>query len=243
MCNIQLLSLLFKIILALSTLSHQEQFFRKQLVLLLREKRKSTSNGILMQVRTLKPQVTRFLQVLKPLFKSMTTKTETSQNQVGSFLVGDGKPTWTVESVKEVQNPLILEGTVIKGFGRGGAELGCPTANLDAESLSDKLATIDPGIYFGWAQLKGETYKMVTSIGWNPFYKNEKKTIEPHIMHKFESDFYGEHLKIVVCGYIRPELDFVSVDALIEWIQNDIKVSDQALNQDRFMKFRFAESS
>jgi len=151
MCNIQLLSLLFKIILALSTLSHQEQFFRKQLVLLLREKRKSTSNGILMQVRTLKPQVTRFLQVLKPLFKSMTTKTETSQHQVGSFLVGDGKPTWTVESVKEVQNPLILEGTVIKGFGRGGAELGCPTANLDAESLSDKLATIDPGIYFGWA--------------------------------------------------------------------------------------------
>ena len=79
---------------------------------------------------------------------------------------------------------------------------------------------------------------MVTSIGWNPFYKNEKKTVEPHIMHKFTSDFYGENLKIVVCGYIRPELDFVSVDALKEWIKNDINVSDQALNQDRFIKYK-----
>ena len=34
------------------------------------------------------------------------------------------------------------------------------------------------GIYFGWASVDdGPVYKMVASVGWNPFYKNEKKTM------------------------------------------------------------------
>jgi hypothetical protein len=37
---------------------------------------------------------------------------------------------------------------------------------------------------------------MVASIGWNPQFKNEKMTIEPHIIHKFDHDFYGEHIKV-----------------------------------------------
>ena len=32
------------------------------------------------------------------------------------------------------------------------------------------------GVYYGWAQLHGEIFKMVMSIGWNPYYKNVKKT-------------------------------------------------------------------
>ncbi len=75
---------------------------------------------------------------------------------------------------------------------------------------------------------------MVTSIGWNPTFKNDKKTIEPHIMHKFDSDFYGEHLAIVVCGRIRPELAFTSFDALIEAIENDKKLGMLALKSGKY---------
>jgi FAD synthase len=32
-----------------------------------------------------------------------------------------------------------------------------------------------------------------------------------HILHKFDDDFYGEELRVVVCGFIRPELDFPSL--------------------------------
>ena len=52
-------------------------------------------------------------------------------------------------------------------------------ANLD-EATVDKLpSTINQGVYYGWAQFKNqnEVYKMVTSIGTNPFYSGEKKTI------------------------------------------------------------------
>lgn len=72
---------------------------------------------------------------------------------------------------------------------------------------------------------------MVMSLGWNPYYKNEKLTAvsrtpcdmvnkrlsemldviqEVHIMHKFPTDFYGHYLDVIVLGYIRPELDYTS---------------------------------
>ena len=35
------------------------------------------------------------------------------------------------------------------------------------------------GVYYGWAQIGGkgsEVYPMVMSLGWNPYYKNEKRS-------------------------------------------------------------------
>jgi FAD synthase len=54
-----------------------------------------------------------------------------------------------------------------------------------------------------------------TYIGWNPFYKNEKKTIEAHLLHKFDEDFYGANIKLVIYGYLRPEADFGSLGIYI----------------------------
>lgn len=54
-------------------------------------------------------------------------------------------------------------------------------ANLDETTVENLPASIDQGVYYGWAQLftktENEIYKMVTSIGTNPFYNNTKKTI------------------------------------------------------------------
>ena len=36
-------------------------------------------------------------------------------------------------------------------------------------------------------------------------------------MHDFGGDFYGHQLKVMVLGYIRPELDYVSRGA---WLAN-----------------------
>lgn len=33
---------------------------------------------------------------------------------------------------------------------------------------------------------------------------------EIHIMHRFDTDFYGHDMKAIVLGYIRPELDYTS---------------------------------
>ncbi len=74
-----------------------------------------------------------------------------------------------------------------------------------------------------------QVFPMVMSVGWNPFYKNTHKTAEVHILHEFASDFYGLEIRVVVLGYVRPEYNYDSMDALIEDIEMDKKVTVNSL--------------
>lgn len=133
-----------------------------------------------------------------------------------------------------------LKGPVVRGFGRGSKELGIPTANLETIALQGALAEAVTGIYAGFASIGSSptVYKMCMSIGWNPFYQNERKTIEPWILHKFDRDFYDEELRLVVCGYIRPEQNFQGLDALIDRIHEDGRVSEQVLGMEPFKEIQ-----
>eukprot|EP00656_Telonema_subtile_P033798 TRINITY_DN376_c0_g1_i6.p1 TRINITY_DN376_c0_g1~~TRINITY_DN376_c0_g1_i6.p1 ORF type:complete len:152 (-),score=37.06 TRINITY_DN376_c0_g1_i6:244-699(-) len=105
--------------------------------------------------------------------------------------------------------------------------------------ISELLSCTTCGIYCGWAQVAGgEVHKMVTSIGWNPFYRNQKKTVEPHLIHEFNRDFYGEQLKVLICGFVRPERDFESVQALIEAIEEDVAKAERALDSAEYAPFK-----
>ncbi|GBF97446.1 bifunctional riboflavin kinase FMN phosphatase-like [Raphidocelis subcapitata] len=128
-----------------------------------------------------------------------------------------------VAGVTPLDAPFKLRGTVVKGFGRGSRELGIPTANVDADSLRAELAEAVTGIYCGFASVgaSGAVHKMVMSIGWNPFYGNAEKTAEPWLLADFPEPFYGEEIRLVVCGYIRPEANFSSLDALVARIRAD----------------------
>ena len=69
---------------------------------------------------------------------------------------------------------------------------------------------LETGIYYGWALLKNNLYQAVVSVGWNPFYKNSKKTIEAHLLHELD-DFYDENISLLLCGYLRDERTFDSL--------------------------------
>jgi len=75
----------------------------------------------------------------------------------------------------------------------------------------------------------GKVWPMVMSVGWNPYFKNEKITAEVHIIHPFKHDFYGHPMSVLVLGYIRPELDYVSKDALVKDINTDVQVALNSL--------------
>lgn len=72
-------------------------------------------------------------------------------------------------------------------------------------------------------------YPAVLSIGYNPYYKNEKRSVEVHLAHKFESDFYNALMNLSILGFIRHEQDYGSLDALIEDIKTDTTVAKQSL--------------
>eukprot|EP01059_Diplonema_ambulator_P018411 TRINITY_DN3075_c3_g1_i1.p1 TRINITY_DN3075_c3_g1~~TRINITY_DN3075_c3_g1_i1.p1 ORF type:complete len:167 (+),score=33.12 TRINITY_DN3075_c3_g1_i1:84-584(+) len=127
--------------------------------------------------------------------------------------------------------PVLLHGKVVTGFQRGSKELGFPTANLeftgDGEELKRRLKH---GVYFGLAKVEnGPVYEMAMSVGDNPHYKNKEVTVEVHILHEFDSDFYGNLVTCLVAGYIRPMLPFTTLDALIDAIQSDCDYSRKHL--------------
>jgi adenosine kinase len=140
------------------------------------------------------------------------------------------------EPVTGIVEPIIATFTVVKGFGRGGKQLGIPTANVPSE-IVQKIAPTQIGIYFGWAKLRGKTYKTVASIGYNPFFKNESKTIEPYLIDYSGSDFYDEKMSILLCGYIRPEKNYNGLQELKEAILTDVETARLALDLPEWRRF------
>ncbi|KAF9163851.1 riboflavin kinase [Actinomortierella ambigua] len=163
---------------------------------------------------------------------------------------GPGRPRIAGGNKPTEPFPIHMKGPVVKGFGR---------ANLPEDAITEQEKNMETGIYYGWAQVivncSGSSqggdesslsktdeiftvYPMVMSLGWNPFYKNEKKSAEVHIMHKFENDFYGDELRVVVLGYIRPELDYTTLEALIQDINIDIEVAHNSLARPVYAAFQ-----
>ncbi|VBB79968.1 Putative riboflavin kinase [Podospora comata] len=143
--------------------------------------------------------------------------------------------------------PYRMSGPVISGFGRGSKELGIPTANLPVDnSLTPWISSIPSGVYFGWASLllppshpnyspasntSWSMFPMVMSIGYNPFYKNDTRSAEVHVLHEFQADFYGTDMRLLIMGYIRDEKDYKGLDDLVEDITFDCRVARQSLSR------------
>jgi len=130
-----------------------------------------------------------------------------------------------------LEEPILLAAEVIHGFKRGSKELGIPTANLAMDQLGEKAESLNCGIYYGHSILEGVTYPSVLSVGWNPFYKNTKKSIEVHLITDSPlEDFYGKHLEVQIIGYLRAEVSFNNLDELISCIHYDIKMAKLKLS-------------
>lgn len=70
------------------------------------------------------------------------------------------------------------------------------------------------------------------SIGYNPFYKNTVRSAEVHVLHEFGKDFYGSEMRVSVLGFIRPEYDYNSLEALVEDIREDCYVTGRSLERE-----------
>lgn len=176
------------------------------------------------------------------------------------------RPSIVGEDTVSFPYPVYLKSYIIPGFGRGSSELGIPTANVEQQEF-DKLNIGETGIYYGWTKVDKsdggeytnrnesgrdvhhtfgngldpedyEVHPMVMSVGWNPFYGNKKRSAEIHIMHKFKTSFYGASLRVVILGYIRPELNYVSKEALIQDINTDIAVAFKSLEREGYKKYQ-----
>ncbi|MEI8051795.1 MAG: bifunctional riboflavin kinase/FAD synthetase [Actinomycetes bacterium] len=116
-----------------------------------------------------------------------------------------------------------LRGPVLHGDGRGGPELGCPTANVHVDPV---MAIPGVGIYAGWYR-DDELGAMpvAISVGRRPtFYESSDPLIEAHLID-FDGDLYGRSARVSFLTRIRDEVRFDSVDALIEQMQRDVEAA------------------
>ncbi|GAQ88417.1 riboflavin kinase [Klebsormidium nitens] len=150
---------------------------------------------------------------------------------------------WEDDPYYFAKAPLYMKTPVVSGFGRGSRQLGFPTANLAPELLVKELDGLMNGVYFGWARLVAEgkddkVYKMVMNVGNRPtFADGAGQTIEVHVLNKYEADFYGDELRVVVLGCIRPEQKFSSVADLVNRIKEDVAITEEALEDDSKRQF------
>jgi len=77
---------------------------------------------------------------------------------------------------------------------------------------------------------------MVMSIGWNPYYKNEVRSVEVHIIHKFAHDFYNALMNLSITGFIREEKSYDSLQALIDDINFDTEVAKKSLEREAYVE-------
>jgi riboflavin kinase / FMN adenylyltransferase len=128
-----------------------------------------------------------------------------------------------------------FEGTVVDG-NKLGRTLGYPTANLRIEneeklipgngiyavqvSIGNKTATLPAGrqgstFSFDHSRLNG-----MMSIGIRPTIGGTDRVIEVNIFD-FNEDIYGATLRVYIKKYLRPEVKFNGLDALVEQLARD----------------------
>jgi riboflavin kinase / FMN adenylyltransferase len=115
--------------------------------------------------------------------------------------------------------PWFVSGEVIHGEKRG-RDLGYPTANIRL----DKNCGLKHGIYavrVGRGQGKDQVrLDGVASFGRRPTFDNGAPLLE-FFLFDFEGDLYGAALDVAFIGFIREELKFDSVDALVRQMDDD----------------------
>lgn len=72
---------------------------------------------------------------------------------------------------------------------------------------------------------------MVASLGWNPHFHNEKKTLEVHLLRKYTQDFYGSMLDVLILGYIRSMEAYDNLEDLRAAINSDITIAGRELTK------------
>ena len=124
-----------------------------------------------------------------------------------------------------------IRGTVEHGYKRG-RELGFPTANLcnDIEGVVP-----GDGVYAGWLVRHigesgaAEFLPAAISVGTNPQFDGEVRTVEAHVLGRSDLNLYGENVSIMFVSRIRPMESFESLDALLSQMDEDLRISAYVL--------------
>jgi riboflavin kinase/FMN adenylyltransferase len=120
-----------------------------------------------------------------------------------------------------------IEGPVLHGEKRG-RELGYPTANMELAGLHvPKL-----GVYAVVVDVRtgphAGSYRGVANLGIRPMFERETPNLETFLFD-FTGDLYEQRLSVGLVEFLRPEMKFDTLDALIVQMDTDSAAARKAL--------------
>ena len=116
------------------------------------------------------------------------------------------------------------QGVVAHGEKRG-RELGFPTANLETPP---GLAVPADGIYAAWAHFDDLRRMAAVSIGVRPTFDGMPRAIEAYLL-EYQGNLYGKTMRLEFVAFLREELRFGSVEALIVQMREDVLKASEIL--------------
>jgi riboflavin kinase/FMN adenylyltransferase len=133
-----------------------------------------------------------------------------------------------LEAAKLLGRHWAVEARIEHGDGRGRL-MGFPTANMH---LGHCLAPAF-GVYAVRAAIVEneqviERHDGVANFGIRPMYEVQVPLMETHLFD-FDGDLYGKHLSVELVDYIRPEMRFASLPALVAQIADDAQAARRVL--------------
>ncbi len=136
--------------------------------------------------------------------------------------------------------PFSFYGPIVRGAGRGGKELGFPTANQYPDPA---MALPSDGVYAGWLTIEpgaqvdgnidpGRAYAAAISVGTNPTFGDEQRSIESFVLDR-DADLYGYNATVEFVGHLRDMVKFNSVADLLDHMHRDVAHAREVLAADR----------
>ncbi|KRX01130.1 Riboflavin kinase domain, bacterial/eukaryotic [Pseudocohnilembus persalinus] len=163
------------------------------------------------------------------------------------------------KSATKLDQPIEIQGPVIKGFGKAGTELGIFTANIDInkQKIQNLIKNLPTGVYSGFvkspyfqgkAENQHNMFACLIFIGNSQYFEDAKKQLEVYIYHDFDEQFYGEELEVSIQYFQRCDADFKDfgniynnkyvlikyqkyLDHLIKTIHNDVWQGKQLMQE------------
>lgn len=124
------------------------------------------------------------------------------------------------EAARLLGRPHRIEGTVIRGVGRG-KDLDAPTANL---TPTPEMALPRLGIYVTRSTVdRGASYRSVTSVGTNPTFESDGKIRVETLLLDYSGGLYGSHLAVDFLAHLRGQRAFPEGGALAAQIRRDVE--------------------
>jgi riboflavin kinase/FMN adenylyltransferase len=128
-----------------------------------------------------------------------------------------------IEAAELLGFPWFVSGEVVHGDKRGRV-LGFPTANLRL----DPDCGLKHGVYAVRVGVGDRHCDGVANFGRRPMFDAGYALLEAFLFD-FSGDLYGKVIDIAFIGWIRPELKFDGLPALIEQMKDDSQIARQTL--------------